>query len=130
MSRIGFDALVQNDDNIYYNAQVVKKQAYPVPFQYFDKRAFKLVDCGYDYKLAVVRFSVDTSEIPIMYFPSNEFSSFAENTTYTTPDNSYYSVTITDNLGVTYQSYLQFESFNDTDANDLRIWTIDQFLQS
>lgn len=126
---MNFDTLVQNDDNIYYNAQVVNKQAYSVPFQYFDKRAFKLVDSGYDYKLAVVRFSVDTSEIPIMYFPSTEFASFALNTPYITPDNNYYSVTITDNLGVTHQAYLQHESFNDADANDLRIWTIDQFLQ-
>lgn len=32
-------------------------------------------------------------------------------------------------MGVVYQSYLLHQSFNDADASDLRIWTIDQFIQ-
>jgi hypothetical protein len=119
----------QNPDNIYCNVQVVNKKEEPTQFNYSDKKAFNIVESGYDYKLAVVRFSIDTSEIPIMYFPSTQFSEFALNSTYTTPDNNYYSITIVDNLGGVYQEFLRFKSFNDSDVNDLRIWSVDQFVQ-
>jgi hypothetical protein len=124
-----YDAIGQSPDNIYCNIQVVNKKEEPTQFNYYDKKAFNLVESGYDYKLTVVRFAIDTSEIPIMYFPSTQFSEFALNSTYTTPDNNYYSITIVDDLGAIYQSYLQFESFNTSDANDLRIWSVDQFVQ-
>jgi hypothetical protein len=124
-----YDAIGQSPDNIYCNIQVVNKKEEPTQFNYSDKKAFNIVESGYDYKLAVVRFAIDTSEIPIMYFPSTQFSEFALNSTYSTPDNNNYSITIVDNLGAVYQSYLQFESFNTSDPNDLRIWSVDQFVQ-
>jgi hypothetical protein len=46
----------------------------------------------------MARFAIDTSEISIMYFPSTQFLEFALNSTYTTSDNNYYSITIVDDL--------------------------------
>jgi hypothetical protein len=67
-----YDAINQNDDNIYVNVQVVNKSEEPKVFNYYDKRSSSLIQSGFDYKLAVVRFAIDTSEIPIMYFPSTQ----------------------------------------------------------
>ena len=118
-----------NTDNVYYDIVAVNKDGAPKPFRYNDNRGIPIIKKANNYKVAVARFSVDTSGVPIMNFPSTEYSSYALNQTYRTPDNNYYSITIVDDLGVVYQSYLLHESFNDSDVNDLRIWTIDQFLQ-
>ena len=126
---LNYNQLTQEADNVYYNIQVVNKNENATEFRYSDKQSYNLINSGYRYKLAVERFSIDTSEIPIMYFPSSQFSFFALNSDYLTADNNYYSVTIVDSLGVVYQSYLEHQSFNDANVNDLRIWTIDQFLQ-
>ena len=126
---LNYNQLTQEADNVYYNIQIVNKNENAVPFRYSDKQAYNLIDSGYRYKLVVERFSIDTSEIPICFFPSTEFSKFSLNENYSTADNNYYSVTIVDSLGVVYQSYLTHQSFNDANPNDLRIWTIDQFLQ-
>ena len=120
--------LYREGKNIYYNIGVVNKNEDPKEFRYFDKRATNLVSSGYKYKLAVVRFSVDPSKIPIMYFPSTQFSSFSLNQNYSTADNNYYSVTIDDGDGTVKQAYLQFESFTNN-SSDLRIFTIDHFIQ-
>jgi hypothetical protein len=114
--------------NIYYNIGVVNKEDKPKEFRYFDKRATNLVSSSFKYKLGVMRFSVDTSEIPIMYFPSIEFSAFTLNNEYSTPNNNYYSITVDDDTGTINQEFIKHESFTNI-SNDLRIFTIDQFLQ-
>ena len=51
----------QENDNIYYNVNVVYKSEDPKEFRYAEKRSSNLIDSGFDYKVAVVRFSIDTS---------------------------------------------------------------------
>ena len=113
--------------HIYYNIGVVNKDEDPKEFRYFDKRAQNLVDTSNKFKLAVVKFSIDTSEVPIMYFPSTQYSAFSTGS-YTTADNNYYSITVDDGAVTIQQAYLQFESFT-SDPNDLRIMTVDHFIQ-
>jgi hypothetical protein len=36
----------------------VNKKEEPTQFNYSDKKAFNIVESGYDYKLAVVRFAI------------------------------------------------------------------------
>jgi hypothetical protein len=50
-----YDAINQNDNNIYVNVQVVNKSEEPKVFNYYDKRSSSLIQSGFDYKLAVVR---------------------------------------------------------------------------
>lgn len=64
---LNYDSLSQQPDNVYYNIQVVNKEANPKEFRYYDKRSQNLIDSGYRNKLAVARFSLDTSAVPIMY---------------------------------------------------------------
>lgn len=122
-----FSDFDRDGKNIYYNIGVVNKNQQPTEFRYFDKRGTSLVPNGKRYKLAVERFSIDTSEIPIMYFPSTQFNAFALNETYTTADNNFYSITVSDPAGVS-RAYLQHESFT-SNPSDLRIFTVDQFVQ-
>ena len=63
-----------------------------------------------------------------MYFPSTQFSSFSLNQSNATTNNYYYSVTVDYGDGTVKQAYLQFESFTNN-SNDLRIFTIDHFIQ-
>ena len=116
-------------DNVYYDIIAVNKEGVPKPFRFNDNRGIPIIKKANNYKVAVARLGVDTSEVPIMFFPSAEYSAYTLNQNYRTPNNEYYSITVQDIDGNIYQSYLQHESFNNDDPNDLRIWTIDQFLQ-
>jgi hypothetical protein len=125
---LSFNELVQQSDYVYYNAQVVNRSNVPREFRYNDNQVNGIINKSFDYKLQVKRFSIDTSEIPIMYFPSTQFSSFLLNDQYSSADNNYFSITVSDNAVVS-QVYLQHESFITSNPSDLRIFTIDQFIQ-
>lgn len=59
-----------SDDNIYYNITIKKDDTNQGRADFSENRVEPIVDNPSDYELAVVRFSVPATDIPIMYFDS------------------------------------------------------------
>lgn len=81
----------QND--LYYNINVVNKADTPMVLNYTDSRSNNLLDNVDNYDLSILSFSIDNSEIPLMIFPNDTFDNFAEGN-FGTINNNYYTITI------------------------------------
>ena len=96
--------------DLYHNINAVNKSSIPVPLRYSDTRGSVIIDNVDNYSLSILRFSLDTSEVPLMIFPNTRYDNF-QSPTYSGTDDTYYYVCIEDgnglfaNASVTYTNY-------------------------
>ena len=112
-------------NNVYYNIRIVKKlQDRFTPAVYSVNRVSPIIDVPNDYELAVVRFSIPASNIPIMVWGNSPYDS------KTNPSSKVDKLSITlsyDGLDVT--EILQF--IPNTIGNDIygnTIWNYQEFI--
>ncbi len=98
-------------DHIYVNCALYNDTTDSVPMIFDQTFSDPIVDVPDDYHLAIVRFSVPGTDIPILQWPGNEF----------------YSITLSYD-GNDYQSYVELvaPSTSDTDNN---VWFYEQMIQ-
>lgn len=80
----------RNTDYVYYNAMLTNTTEGEIEARISEYRSEPIVVNPKDYYLSVVRFNIPTALIPIFIYPNNN----------NVPDNTVYTVTLLDSLGV------------------------------
>lgn len=104
-------------DYVYYNAMLTNNKDSPIEARITEYRSEPIVINPKDYYLSVVRFNVPVSLIPIFIYPNNN----------NVPDNTQYSVTLLDALGVYHRVFLIY-TFLDTVLGPPTIYTVQHFI--
>lgn len=98
-------------DNIYYDARIYNNTNLDIPAEYNASRESFILDRPSDYYCFINRFSISHLTIPIFIFEEN-----------------IYSVTIQNNLGVNFQTFLTFIN-RTSDPDNRSIYYYNQFVE-
>lgn len=101
--------IFKDDDHVYYNVTIEPFQAGSIPqdtvARFLDNRADPIIDIPEEYHLSIIRFSIPAENIPIFIYPK-----LGTDGSYT-PDNFYYSVTLSTG-GNDYRQYVTYVPCN------------------
>jgi hypothetical protein len=111
-----------NDDIIYYSSIFANGETnISLPIQYTDLRNDTIISDPSRYYMTCIYFSVDTSNIPIFNFATNNNGS---------PNNNYYTITLIDASGIPFTEGIVFQSY-DNNSNipaPNNVWSIQSFI--
>lgn len=92
----------RSDSHVYYNFVYSNLKDSNEVIDIVDNRNDYIVDKPNEWHMAITRFEIDTSLVPLMLWPKTTFGVFS-------PNNTYYSVTIDNGIEVK-QSYLLYQN--------------------